>query len=775
MDSASHKQFNRQKHSGSSSKEVVTNTGAVQNADHWSRLRETVSGMRATVGNVTFTWKNRQTDSTQNEDTTLLQTKATTTASEINERERMEKVETSQDNAKLEVKIKEETSPVTSQHVYIQGDEEKEQYASWVQQILDIQDKHDRQMFDNRAKASEENLTSPEFEKLDDPLSETNTEPPTVWNKSYVLVSDIYNKVTFSSFSKAVTGENSHEQLSEGVTTEIHIKQSSPDSNQSSMPSEGGQSTTSEVSTSTMSRIRDAVTFSARKNRSSSALTAAQEEKPQGASTDIRDDSVAKRSKLAETDRSYWNMLSNLQQNILLGLSLTSASPATKTPAEMEEQIARNIMHSELESESAFSQRTSSLSSNLVRAESTMSKLKRLDELCLHLVHHPQFRHIAVKHKVLPRLLDMCVSGHPKIISRANEALALIGYHRPPRGRGIRMLSIDGGGTRGLIAIETLLRLERLCGQPVHQMFDFVIGSSTGALLASLIFLMKTPLDQCKELYLDRSAKMFVKESLLSKTRNMALHDVSIFEEVIRKEIGEESLTSSSRDPTTPRMAITSTLSNVPKWKTFLFRNYNHRPGVISDYRGSCNLKIWQAVRASGSAPIYYSPFQIGEHIFRDGGCLANNPTAVGLHECKLLWPGESFQCILSLGNGKYDPALNKLAKSGYNVIPRSMKDLADGIIDSATDTEEVHMILKNTLDPACYFRFSPYLQENYPLSEVNPVKVKAMLAEADAYMDKNEMFMQKLVTRINLQRLPNQKLMDFTDRLKQTHDYIIF
>lgn len=65
-------------------------------------------------------------------------------------------------------------------------------------------------------------------------------------------------------------------------------------------------------------------------------------------------------------------------------------------------------------------------------------------------------------------------------------------------------------------------------------MFDFVIGSSTGALLASLIFLMKVPLQDCKELYLDRSAKMFVKESLLKKTRNMALHDVSIFEDIIR-------------------------------------------------------------------------------------------------------------------------------------------------------------------------------------------------------------------------------------------------
>lgn len=66
-----------------------------------------------------------------------------------------------------------------------------------------------------------------------------------------------------------------------------------------------------------------------------------------------------------------------------------------------------------------------------------------------------------------------------------------------------------------------------------------------------------------------------------------------------------------------------------------------------------------------------------------------NNPTAAGIHECRLLWPHESLQCVLSLGNGKYDPNLNKTEKAkGYKVIPRAMKDLADGLIDSATETE---------------------------------------------------------------------------------------
>lgn len=84
-------------------------------------------------------------------------------------------------------------------------------------------------------------------------------------------------------------------------------------------------------------------------------------------------------------------------------------------------------------------------------------------------------------------------------------------------------------------------------------------------------------------------------------------------------------------------------------------------------------------------------------------------------------------------------------------------------------------MILKNTLDPGTYFRLSPYLKENYDLSEVQPQKIKSMLKEADEYMAKNELLIEKVVTTLNQGRLPNQKIVDFAHQRKFTHDYFIF
>lgn len=48
----------------------------------------------------------------------------------------------------------------------------------------------------------------------------------------------------------------------------------------------------------------------------------------------------------------------------------------------------------------------------------------------------------------MPKLLQWREESNPVIAERANQALALVGYNEAPKGRGIRMMSIDGGGMR---------------------------------------------------------------------------------------------------------------------------------------------------------------------------------------------------------------------------------------------------------------------------------------------------------------------------------------
>jgi len=65
-----------------------------------------------------------------------------------------------------------------------------------------------------------------------------------------------------------------------------------------------------------------------------------------------------------------------------------------------------------------------------------------------------------------------------------------------------------------------------------------------------------------------------------------------------------------------------------------------------------------------------------------------NNPTNLGVHESKLLWPCESFQCILSLGTGRYDPYQSN--KGPWTSSWATLSGLPRGLVESATNTESM-------------------------------------------------------------------------------------
>lgn len=77
-----------------------------------------------------------------------------------------------------------------------------------------------------------------------------------------------------------------------------------------------------------------------------------------------------------------------------------------------------------------------------------------------------------------------------------------------------------------------------------------------------------------------------------------------------------------------------------------------------------------------------------------------NNPTAVAIHEAKLLWPNSPIQCVMSFGTGRTAP--NPVDPSDEQVIPSnsSWKGKFMKIIESATDTEGklTKLILKRRL-----------------------------------------------------------------------------
>ncbi|XP_071659385.1 calcium-independent phospholipase A2-gamma isoform X2 [Patagioenas fasciata] len=368
------------------------------------------------------------------------------------------------------------------------------------------------------------------------------------------------------------------------------------------------------------------------------------------------------------------------------------------------------------------------------------------------------------KEKLIPCLLRLRQANDESLQAAVRETLAVIGYTDPVKGWGIRVLAIDGGGTRGLVALQTLRKLEELTGKPVHQLFDYICGVSTGAILAFMLGLFHIPLDDCEELYRKLGSDVF-KQNVIVGTVKMgwshAFYDSDIWEKILKEKMGSNLMIETARNSKCPKVAAVSTIvSRGTPLKAFVFRNYNHFPGVKSHYIGGCQYKLWQAIRASSAAPGYFQEYVLGNDLHQDGGLLLNNPSALAVHECKCLWPDVPLQCLVSLGTGRYE------SDGKTSVTYTSLKAKLTNVISSATDTEEVHTMLDALLPPDTYFRFNPLMHEDIPLDESRKEKLNQLQTDGIRYLERNEEKLRKAAKILTQEKSALHRLQDWL-RLK--------
>lgn len=404
--------------------------------------------------------------------------------------------------------------------------------------------------------------------------------------------------------------------------------------------------------------------------------------------------------------------------------------------------------------------RTRALVKGLQRVTDVKLLTSRVEELSYHLLEFPETRGVAIQESLLPSLLRFRQARDLPLQAAVREALALVGYTDPVKGRGIRVLAIDGGGTRGLLALQTLHKLQNLTGKPVHQLFDYICGVSTGAILAFMLGIFQIPLEECEDMYRKLGADVF-KQNVIVGTVKMgwshAFYDSEMWENILKERMGEGIMIESARDPNCPKVSAVSAIVNrgLPL-KAYVFRNYRLMPGVRSHYLGDCKHKMWQAIRASSAAPGYFQEFVLGKDLHQDGGLLINNPTALAIHECKCLWPNTPLQCVLSLGTGRYETAGKNSAT--YT----SLKAKLTNVISSATDTEEVHTMLDALLPPDTYFRFNPYMTEDIPLNENRVEKLNFLKSEGDRYLERNEAKLKKAASVLGQEKSTIQRVAEW-------------
>ncbi|XP_071333018.1 calcium-independent phospholipase A2-gamma-like [Trachinotus anak] len=396
---------------------------------------------------------------------------------------------------------------------------------------------------------------------------------------------------------------------------------------------------------------------------------------------------------------------------------------------------------------------TRGLIGSLGLASSPGELIACVEALNEHLIRYPSCKALMWQEKIAVTLLRKRRTYRDDLVlqSAVREALALIGYVDPVKGCGIRVLSIDGGGTRGVVPLQVLKLLEDETGRKIHQLFDYICGVSTGAVLAFMLGLARFSLEECADMYRRFGSEVFRQNPLVGTVKmgwNHSYYNTETWETILREKLGNRVLIKTARDESSPKVSAVSAVVN---WgtspKAFVFRNYNHKPGSLSRYAGGSAYQMWQAVRASSAAPGYFQEFPLQSDIHQDGGILLNNPCALAVNESRLLWPNQPFQCVLSLGTGRYDNAKRGPATS------TSLRAKISNLICSATDTEGVHTLLDDLLAPDVYFRFNPMLSGEVSLDESRPGPLEQLQRDTQTYLERNRPKLARLCLVLGAER----------------------
>jgi patatin-like phospholipase/acyl hydrolase len=251
-----------------------------------------------------------------------------------------------------------------------------------------------------------------------------------------------------------------------------------------------------------------------------------------------------------------------------------------------------------------------------------------------------------------------------------------------------KILALDGGGIRGMMTIEVLGEIESLLRQQLKegsefrlmQFFDFVAGTSTGAIIAACIASGMT-VAEIREFYQGSGKEMFDKASLLKRFR--AKYEDEKLAEMLQEVFGKETTLGSDRLKTVLMMVMRNATTDSP-WSVSNnpFAKYNLRLRDDGSPRENCNLDIplWQLIRASTAAPVYFPPemAKVGnkQFVFVDGGITTyNNPAfqaflMATLDPYKMNWVvGEDQLLVVSIGTGTSPKANEDLQPGDMNLI----------------------------------------------------------------------------------------------------------
>ena len=250
-----------------------------------------------------------------------------------------------------------------------------------------------------------------------------------------------------------------------------------------------------------------------------------------------------------------------------------------------------------------------------------------------------------------------------------------------------RLLALDGGGIRGVFSLEILARIEahvrEARGEPnlvLADYFDYIAGTSTGAIIATCLS-WGMSVAEVQDLYTNRAVEIFRPAPIYRRFWNkFEAEAITRMFKMVLSEDGEGK---------EPALLGTKKLRTL---LTLVMRNHttgspwpvsNNPAAKYNDPNRRTNnlvLPLWQLVRASTAAPVYFPPetIELGgvQHVFVDGAITPyNNPALLlfsmaTLPAYKVGWEtGADKMLLVSVGTGRERTGAGQLRGDQMNLL----------------------------------------------------------------------------------------------------------
>lgn len=219
-----------------------------------------------------------------------------------------------------------------------------------------------------------------------------------------------------------------------------------------------------------------------------------------------------------------------------------------------------------------------------------------------------------------------------------------------PADRDFRILSIDGGGIRGILPLAVLAGLEsrHLRGGSIAECFDLIAGTSTGGIIA-LGLASGLTATEILEIYISRGGEVFPDYDPVTQWGMGALQlvrnrcDTDALYRLIDDVVGPRGLWES-------RSRLCIPAAETRHFEPFIFKTPHH-----PDYRKDWKEPMCHVAKTTSAAPAHFRPVDGDDgYEFIDGGVWANNPVMIAIADALACFDVRREQIkVMSLGCGQ--------------------------------------------------------------------------------------------------------------------------